>query len=184
MPLTPIPTPPNLLEPESFDARADAFAAALAAFVDEVNALELSGGSMEYTINGQPADDAGNFVVDAAALNAADLVHTHAIADVTGLQAALDGKAGNDHVHDYVVALNVNETPISGAFTIQTAGQLTASVAGQVLTLTGELPTTAQATSLTDAGDAADVRLFVGTQAEWDAFTPAGGVKYIVYIHG
>ena len=172
MPLTPIPTPPNLLEPESFDARADAFAAALAAFVDEVNALELSGGSMEYTINGQPADDAGNFVVDAAALNAA------------GLQAGLDGKAGNDHVHDYVVALNVNETPISGAFTIQTAGQLTASVAGQVLTLTGELPTTAQATSLTDAGDAADVRLFVGTQAEWDAFTPAGGVKYIVYIHG
>jgi len=39
-----------------------------------------------------------NAVFDALALKA-DLVHTHIIADVTGLQAALDGKAATVHTH-------------------------------------------------------------------------------------
>ena len=39
---------------------------------------------------------------DGLADNYADAVHTHVIADVTGLQTALDGKAAIDHNHDTV----------------------------------------------------------------------------------
>lgn len=42
--------------------------------------------------------------------------HTHAIADVTGLQDALDGKATKDHVHDSEKVVNWNNAITSGAY--------------------------------------------------------------------
>lgn len=51
----------------------------------------------------------------------APLVHTHAIADVTGLQTALDGKASTTHNHDATYAALVHTHAIADTVGLQTA---------------------------------------------------------------
>jgi hypothetical protein len=58
--------------------------------------VELSSGAGAVTsVNGET----GDVVLDATDVGAAPAVHTHAIADVSGLQTALDGKAATSHTH-------------------------------------------------------------------------------------
>jgi hypothetical protein len=139
--------------------------------------------AIDYTFNGASADADGNFTVTAASVGAAASTHTHAISDVTDLQATLDGKAATTHTHDFITGITVGGDTFSDELTIVTQGELLTSVAGQVLTLTAELPTESSATALVDAADSATMKMFVGTQSEWDSFTPDANTKYIVYIH-
>ncbi len=55
-----------------------------------------SGGGAVDSVNGET----GVVVLDAADVGAAPTSHTHSIANVTGLQGALDGKAASAHTHD------------------------------------------------------------------------------------
>lgn len=60
-----------------------------------ISATGGSGGSDVTSVNGQ----VGDVVLGAADVGAAPTSHTHTIAQVTGLQAALDGKANSSHTH-------------------------------------------------------------------------------------
>ena len=44
--------------------------------------------------------DASGHVIEVVPATIEDLVHTHEIADITGLQTAIDGKANSSHMHD------------------------------------------------------------------------------------
>jgi hypothetical protein len=66
-------------------------------FEDEIDDGSASGesGAAVTSVNGQT----GDVSLTAVSVGAAATVHTHAIADVTGLQTALDGKAATSHTH-------------------------------------------------------------------------------------
>ena len=83
-------------------------------------------GSDADTLGGHPAED---FVLDSELTEAlagkADAVHTHEIAQVTGLQSALDGKSPTTHNHDGVYA------PVSHTHTTAQVTGLDTALAGK-----------------------------------------------------
>ncbi|MPM40253.1 hypothetical protein SDC9_86893 [bioreactor metagenome] len=137
-----------------------------------------------YTINGDPPDENGNFAISAEGIGAAESGHRHDIADVENLPESLDGKSDTGHTHELVSGITVDGQTVSGELTLEPSGNLLVSAAGQVLTLTPE-PFAADATaSVADANtaNAEPLKVFSGTQAEWDAFTKETGVRYLVFI--
>jgi hypothetical protein len=142
------------------------------------------GNQPDITVNGVYPDASGTFNLSLDDLNVASRTHLHNIADITGLQALLDSKANINHVHDYITGFNIDGDSVSGTIVLNVDGDLAASAAGNVITLTSRAPTVGTTVGLTDASDnTTEVRTFVGTQAEWDAYTPDPAVKYLVYIH-
>ena len=82
---------------------ADANYSITASYADRVNSslvIKLNGGEVEgvnrFTFDGSWAHTVD---ITASGIGAAASVHTHAINDITGLQAALDGKAEEEHTH-------------------------------------------------------------------------------------
>lgn len=149
------------------------------------NPITLGGSDVEYTINNQSADSNGNFTITAASVDAAAASHTHAIADITGLQAELDGKSAADHVHNCVRSVIVGGSTATGDIQIKGAGNITATQNGTTITVTVTPYTADLAQTMYDnKSGAAAFRVFVGTQAEWDSFksSVSNGQRYIVYI--
>lgn len=141
----------------------------------------LSGSDIMYKVNGNDPDETGNFQLDSESINAATIDHIHHYNDITDLNEQLDAKSNISHTHPYLQAIQVEDHIFTNTISLLTQGDLSASVAGQVMTLTATLPTTQSAQSvLTTQGI---VESFIGTQLEWDNFVPVSGVKYIVYIH-
>ena len=136
-----------------------------------------------YTINGQLPDPDGNFQIVADDLNIAEPFHRHIISDIENLQEELDLRSRIDHEHAYVTSVKVGENTITGSIGIKAVGDISIGFSGKLLQITQEAATTAVANSVVDAADSTEVKTFIGTQAEWDAFTRETGVKYIVYIH-
>lgn len=140
--------------------------------------------SVDYTINGELPDENGNFNVTAEGISAAESEHRHNIADVENLQESLAGKSDTGHTHELVSGITVDGETVSGELTLEPSGNLLISAAGQVLTLTPE-PFAADATaSVADANVAntEPLKVFSGTQPEWDTFTKETGVRYLVFI--
>lgn len=134
-----------------------------------------------YTINNIGPDETGNFIVSQESLNSAPLVHQHTTNDITDLSTQLNLKSNSSHSHPYVQNIVAGGNTYTGSINIQTKGDLSATVTGQVLTLTAELPTVNSATNIvTNQGN---VQTFMGTQAQWDAFTKTAGITYLAYIH-
>ena len=98
--------------------------------------VELSTGGGVTSVNGET----GVVVLDAADVGAAAAVHTHAIADVTGLQTALDGKAALVHTHAIAdvtglqAALDAAQTTLTKTVRNDTASTMTK---GQVVYIHG-----------------------------------------------
>ncbi len=139
---------------------------------------------VNYTINGAEADENGNFTISAESVGAAEAGHQHGIADVENLPESLDGKSDTAHTHELVSGITVDGETISGELTLEAGENLLLSVAGQVLTLTPE-PFAADATASVADANAANtepLKVFSGTQAEWDAFAKESGVRYLVFI--
>ena len=139
---------------------------------------------VNYTINGAEADENGNFAISAEGIGAAEATHQHDIADVENLQVSLDGKSDTSHTHELVSGITVDGETISGELTLEAGENLLLSVAGQVLTLTPEPFAADSAESIPDANAAntEPLKVFSGTQTEWDAFTKETGVRYLVFI--
>lgn len=135
-----------------------------------------------YTVNDNNADEDGNFEVAAEDIGAAESAHTHETSEVTSLDSILETKSDDGHTHDFVMGITVDGQQFDGEVTFETKGSLTASVDGQIVTFTAELPSNQSTDSIVDTSDASDIKIFVGTQAEWDSFTPEAGIKYIAYI--
>jgi hypothetical protein len=144
-----------------------------------------SGGEINYTINGQEPDESGNFAVTAAGVGAAEDVHAHIIADVTGLQSALDDKSDAEHSHELVGSVAVGGETVSGEITLEASDNILLSASGQEITITGEPYAVTVAASIPDSNtsNTEPVKIFSGTQADWDAFTPESNVRYVVFIH-
>ena len=141
--------------------------------------------AIDYTVNGAPPDDDGNFTITAEGIGAAAEDHRHDIADVADLQDSLDGKSNVDHTHELVSGVTVNGETVSGALTLAAADNMQISIAGQVVTLTPEPFAADAAATVTDANttNTEPLQMFSGTRAEWDAFTKTSGVRYIVFLH-
>ena len=142
------------------------------------------GSDMEYTINNQSADENGNFTITAQSLGAAQTNHTHAIANVTGLQDELDGKSTSNHTHDVVTGLTVGSTKLTGDLRIVGTGNVSCTASGNDINISITPYTTERSTSIHDAVNDDGYELFVGTQAEWDTFrqTMQNGKNYLVLI--
>lgn len=138
-----------------------------------------------YKINNQEADDNGNFTITATGLGAAPAVHTHAITDVTELQTALDGKANTTHTHDMVSGITVGSDILSGSVVLTGGSHVSVTAAGSVITITVTPYIASSAESLIDAAnaEAAPIKVFTGTAAEWDAATKDTTVRYLVLLH-
>ena len=139
---------------------------------------------VNYTINGNSPDENGNFAISAEGIGAAESGHRHDIADVENLPESLDGKSDTGHTHELVSGITVDGETISGELTLEAGENLLLSVAGQVLTMTPEPFSADSAESVADANaaNAEPLKVFSGTQTEWDAFTKETGVRYLVFI--
>lgn len=152
--------------------------------VDGGNETVVSG-SIIYTVNGENADENGNFSITAESLGASETEHLHEIGDVNGLQTALNGKSDSNHTHMLVSGINVNGTTVSSSVTLDAGNSVLISKAGQKLTITAEPYEFGSESALPDANEANSLplKVFSGTRAEWDAFEKSSEAKYIVFLH-
>lgn len=143
------------------------------------------GQTPEFKINGVSPDADGRFDLSLEELNAAHVTHFHDIADVVGLQDAIDSLAPIDHTHDYVTGIELPDgNTVTGNLIVEGSGDLVVTASGRVVTLTAQAPSVAVTSALLDVSDGTtQIKTFVGTQAEWDAITPDPAIRYLVYIH-
>lgn len=141
--------------------------------------------SIDYKINGEAPDDDGNFEVTAEKIGAAESGHSHLIANIEELQETLDVKANTDHTHELVSGISVGDETISGAVTLEGSDNLLLNATGQLITLTAEPFATDSTEAVEDAntGNAEPLKVFSGTQAEWDTFVKEIDIRYVVFIH-
>ncbi len=117
-------------------------------------------GSANASITATVMDDSHNHVIanvdglQAALDGKAALAHTHAIADVTGLQDVLDGKAALSHTHTIADITN-----------LQTTLNTKANLASPALTGTPTAPTAAAGTNTTQVATTAFVTAAVAPKA-------------------
>lgn len=145
--------------------------------------ITLGGSEVAYTINNQSADANGNFTITAQSIGAAITGHTHAIADVDGLQTALDGCAVTGHTHTMVRALQVGGSTVTGDVILQGSGNVQLIQNGEVITIR-VTPHAVNTTEALTSTDSSSYKVFIGTEAEWAAFVSGttAGDKYLVFI--
>lgn len=144
----------------------------------------LGGGSnVEYTINDQSADENGNFTIDAASIGAAVTGHTHAISDVTDLQATLNSLAVTGHTHTMVHSLVVGGSTVTGDIVMQGTGNVQLLLVDNTINIR-VTPHTVDTTSSITSTEDEQYAIFVGTEAEWNTFAAGttAGEKYLVFI--
>lgn len=140
--------------------------------------------SKKYKINGLEADVNADFAVNPESLGAADIDHSHTESDIVGLTDLLATKASFDHVHPYMNSMTVDGVDLTGAVTLNTIGDLAIDISGAQLSMIATASTITTTSGVVDVRDGTtEVQTFVGTQADWDAFTPQANIEYIVYIH-
>jgi hypothetical protein len=138
----------------------------------------------DIIINGVNPDASGTFNLDLTDLVVAPKQHQHNVEDIFGLQDTLDSKANAIHSHNYVTSVNVNGNSATGNVILNTYGDLAAVSEGNQISLTTTAPSVASTQGITDSSNnVTEIRTFVGTQSEWDAFTPDPSIKYLIYIH-
>ena len=144
------------------------------------------GNDMEYTINDSHADENGNFTITGELVGAAEVEHTHAISDVTNLQTTLDGKSNTDHTHTMVTGISVGGSTATGAVQLRGTGNVRVQQSGSNISISITPYTTDTSDTITDSNENNNlpIRVFTGTQEEWDNFKVniPNGYRYIVFI--
>jgi hypothetical protein len=145
----------------------------------------LGGDMQTYTINGQPAVD-GNFVLTPEGLGAADETHQHVIADVLGLQEALNEKSPKDHPHQMVSGVTIGAATLTGDVALLAGSNVQLIKTGNQITIAVDpvIAGTAVAVENLATADGTPVKSFIGTEAQWAALTKDAGAQYLVYIVG
>jgi hypothetical protein len=138
----------------------------------------------EYTINNNAADNNGNFEITAEGLGAANAQHTHEIVDVTDLQSTLDGKSPTSHTHQLVQSLVVGDQSISNAVKLQAGDNVSLETVLNTININVNAQAAGAAAAVQNlaTADGGTVKVFIGTESQWTAFTKETGVKYLVYI--
>lgn len=135
------------------------------------------------TFNGKATSPDGSISIVPADIGAAEVVHTHEIADIVSLQSTLNNKADINHTHDYVSALTIAGNAVTGQAAIVGNGDISVSAVNNEITITANAPSITVSDAITNSSDGTtQIKTFMGTQAEWDAFTKEAGVRYVAYI--
>lgn len=138
-----------------------------------------------YTINGQEADESGNFTLSNSDLGAAAAQHSHSISNVTDLQATLNNKSAVDHSHDVVTGIQVDNDVITGNVKISGKGNITVSKVRNNVNIS-VTPFVADITDKIEDSNQIEspFQVFVGTEAEYEAFKAniESGKRYLVFI--
>lgn len=144
------------------------------------------GSDMEYTINNTHADENGNFTITAESLGAATSNHTHQISSIEGLQDELNGKSETNHTHNVVTSVSVGGSSATGAINIVGTGNINVTKSAETITISVTPFEVDVTNAIADANtkNAASLKVFTGTRAEWDTFkaTIPNGSRYIVFI--
>ncbi|WP_176013042.1 hypothetical protein [Victivallis sp. Marseille-Q1083] len=142
------------------------------------------GGTLDYTVNHTSPDENGNFNLTAELLNAAPAAHQHAVTSITGLSAALSGKADSGHTHELVSGIQIGNSVISGAVQVAPGDNVAFDVVGNTITINVNAAAAGAAAAVQNlaTADGTTLKVFVGTAAQWEAFAKVAGVKYQVFI--
>lgn len=143
------------------------------------------GASMVYTINNVGADENGNFTLTASSLGAAAIDHSHVISDVAGLQDSLDDLATVDHTHpEYVSGLTVNGETAHGECSLVAGNNVVLEKSGNTISIGVDSDSYVGGIAVQNISTTSNdvVETFIGTAAQWSAFTKVAGKKYLVYI--
>jgi hypothetical protein len=144
------------------------------------------GSDMEYTINNTHADENGNFTITSELVGAAPTSHQHAISDVTDLQTTLNGKSATNHTHTMVTGISVGGSVLTGSAQVKGTGNVKVTQSGSDINITITPYTTDTSDRITDSNseNVLPVRIFTGTQEEWDTFKSSmqNNSRYIVFI--
>lgn len=143
------------------------------------------GGDMVYTINNLAADEDGNFSLTASSLGAAAIGHGHVISDITGLQDSLDDKAAEDHTHEeYVSGLTVDGETAHGECSLVAGNNVVLEKSGNTISIGVDSDSYVGGIAVQNISTTSNdvVETFIGTAAQWSAFTKVAGKKYLVYI--
>lgn len=137
-----------------------------------------------YTINGAAADAQGNFTIDLEDLGGSPLVHTHVVADITGLTDALAAKAALNHTHNLVTGIRIGDTVLTNNIRLVAGNNVEINISGSSIEfqVNATVDSSSATRNMVNANNNALFKVFVGTAAEWTAFTKESGVKYMVCI--
>lgn len=145
----------------------------------------IGGGDMVYTINNLAADENGNFTLTGTSIGAADIAHIHVISDITGLQDSLDDKAAVNHSHqEYVSGLTVDGETARGECSLVAGNNVVLEKSGNTISIGVDSDSYVGGIAVQNISTTSNdvVETFIGTAAQWSAFTKVAGKKYLVYI--
>lgn len=101
-----------------------------------------------------------------------------------GLGEAINDKALANHTHDMLKKITVNNTEITDSLVLEGSGNIIIDNIGNVIQFKGEPFTVDIADKIPNANplNEKEIKLFIGTQNEWDTFTKDSSVDYLVFI--
>lgn len=137
-----------------------------------------------YTINGKIADDNGNFTITSEDINSAAIVHNHSINDINGMQDVINSKSPKDHTHNMVYSVEVGDKLLKSSVVIEGGENIIIKNDGNVISMTGEPFAEDVAESIPNANtqQTKNLKMFTGTQEEWDNFNKDPNFDYVVFI--
>lgn len=137
-----------------------------------------------YTINGKIADDNGNFTISADDIDGAQADHIHQISQINNLSSELDSKAPSDHTHQMVKSITIGDNILSDSLVFEGSKNVIIENVGNVISIIGEPFVEDIADQIPNANPSITkpIKMFVGTQSEWDSFEKETDVDYVVFI--
>ncbi len=151
-----------------------------------ITSRALTSTDIPWTVNNQVADETGNFSITPALVGAAEAVHEHVMSDIAGLADEFAAKAPAAHSHQLVSGISVDgveQAPSTSTAVIKGSSHLRVSSAGSTISLEALPYEVIMAESIQNAAlTTENVKMFVGTTAEWTDFTKDTETTYIVAL--
>lgn len=144
----------------------------------------IGGNEIIYTVNNKLADDNGNFTITSDDIGSAEIIHKHAISDINGMQDVINSKSPKDHTHNMVYSVEVGDKLLKSSVVIEGGENIIIKNDGNVISISGEPFAEDVAESIPNANtqQTKNLKMFTGTQEEWDNFNKDQNFDYVVFI--
>jgi hypothetical protein len=155
---------------------------------DKIMSLEQTtgGAEIQWKINDQSADENGNFNITPEMVGAAPSDHGHIMADIDGLAEEFASKSPVGHSHDLVSGIaveGVEQSPITSTAIVKGSSHLLVTADGNTINLQALPYSLIMSESLKNiANGTDDVKMFIGTTVEWEAFVKDPAIQYMVML--
>jgi hypothetical protein len=142
-----------------------------------------SGGSINYTVNGNPPDENGNFEVNVSTTGAALAGHTHTFGEISDFETLSNDYSDVNHTHDLVTGVKVGNTVLTENVAIAAGNNVKITESAGKVKIDAVPYTYTTTQQIVDSGSqGGNVKIFTGTQSEWDNLTKDPSVTYIAMI--